>query len=283
MQSSGGGNLTIRIVEGKLYRDTEAFGKMDPFVQVEYNGNKYKTRVHQGGGKAPVWNHVGIIDLLILQEFQIHVGSLQDDLTLKVLDEDVTKDDFVNIAQQQDILQIGMSLIKMSSLCINNGVRDWFTINYKQKQAGQVLIETKYQPAGQQQQQPQMMGMQQQMYQPQQQPMMMQGFGQQQPPLPQYQGMQQPGYQMPQGYVAPQQYAPGYQVPPGGYAAPQQYPQGYQMPPQGYVAPQQYPPGYQMPPGYVAPQQYPPQGQYPPGYQYPQGQYPPGQYPPGYR
>jgi Ca2+-dependent lipid-binding protein len=33
---------------------------MDPFVQIEYNGNKYKTRVHQGGGKAPVWNHVKI-------------------------------------------------------------------------------------------------------------------------------------------------------------------------------------------------------------------------------
>jgi hypothetical protein len=26
MQSTGGGNLTLRIVEGKLYRDTETFG-----------------------------------------------------------------------------------------------------------------------------------------------------------------------------------------------------------------------------------------------------------------
>eukprot|EP00347_Sterkiella_histriomuscorum_P008348 403345445 len=260
MQATGGGSLTIKVVEGKLTRDTETFGKMDPFVQIEYNGNKYKTRVHQGGGKTPSWNH----------EIQLHVGGLNDDLTLKVMDEDVTKDDF-----------IGMTLIKMSSLCINNGVRDWFSINYKTKSAGQVLLETRYIPSGgagvgvgvgvQG-----MAGFQQPVYQ--QQPMMMPGqqFGQV-PPMPQYQ-VPQGGYQAPpQGYYPPQQYPPQGQYPPG-YQAPQgQYPQGYQYPPGYQVPPQgQYPPGQYPPQGQYPPAQYPPQGQYPPGYQYPQGQYPPG-------
>lgn len=56
MQASG--NLFITIVEGKLSRDTETFGKMDPYCLVEYNGNKYKTITHKSGGKLPHWNHV---------------------------------------------------------------------------------------------------------------------------------------------------------------------------------------------------------------------------------
>ncbi len=31
-----GGNLTIIVKSGKLYRNTEALGKMDPFIEIEY-------------------------------------------------------------------------------------------------------------------------------------------------------------------------------------------------------------------------------------------------------
>jgi hypothetical protein len=37
------GYLHIRIIEGKLIRNTELFGNMDPFVQVDYRGKSYKT------------------------------------------------------------------------------------------------------------------------------------------------------------------------------------------------------------------------------------------------
>ena len=129
MHASGGsgGTLSITVVEGKLTRDTETFGKMDPFVVLEYNGTKYKTRTHQGGGKLPTWNH----------EFQIKVGGLNDDIKISVMDEDVSSDDFV-----------GMAMLKLSSLCINGGVRDWFPITYKEKSAGQILLQTKYVGAG---------------------------------------------------------------------------------------------------------------------------------------
>jgi hypothetical protein len=33
----GVGKLEITIVRGILYKNTEMFGKMDPFVQLEYN------------------------------------------------------------------------------------------------------------------------------------------------------------------------------------------------------------------------------------------------------
>jgi hypothetical protein len=39
--NSGDSSLHMLVVEGKLYRDTETFGKMDPFIEVEHNGKKY--------------------------------------------------------------------------------------------------------------------------------------------------------------------------------------------------------------------------------------------------
>jgi len=34
---------------------------MDPYVLIEFKGNKYKTKTHQNGGKTPKWNHVRIL------------------------------------------------------------------------------------------------------------------------------------------------------------------------------------------------------------------------------
>jgi hypothetical protein len=31
-----GGNLAITIKSGKLHRNTDALGKMDPFIEIEY-------------------------------------------------------------------------------------------------------------------------------------------------------------------------------------------------------------------------------------------------------
>ena len=50
------GALHITVVEGKLYRNTELFGNMDPFCRLEHRGKKYKTKVIDEGGKNPKWN-----------------------------------------------------------------------------------------------------------------------------------------------------------------------------------------------------------------------------------
>jgi hypothetical protein len=54
--TSTGGVLNINVVYGSLTRDVEAFGKQYPYVKIVYQGVKYKTRVHENGGKTPVWN-----------------------------------------------------------------------------------------------------------------------------------------------------------------------------------------------------------------------------------
>ena len=36
-------------------KDTEKFGKMDPFVTIDYNTQIYKTKIDYDSGKNPVW------------------------------------------------------------------------------------------------------------------------------------------------------------------------------------------------------------------------------------
>ena len=60
-----------------------------------------------------------------------------DDMTLTVLDEDVTSSD-----------KIGKCTIKLSSLCVNGGLDEWFEIAHKGKKSGQVHLKGTWKPAG---------------------------------------------------------------------------------------------------------------------------------------
>ena len=101
------------------------FGKMDPFVKIKYMGQKFKTKVHNSGGKNPIWN----------ETFDFRPSGMDTDLEIAVLDEDVTTDDF-----------IGSAVIKIRNLVTGNGVKEWFTLMYKSKNAGQVYMETTFKP-----------------------------------------------------------------------------------------------------------------------------------------
>ncbi len=54
-QITSGGILIIKVKEGRLLRDTEVFGKMDPYCLLEIRGQRFKTKVHESGGKNPHW------------------------------------------------------------------------------------------------------------------------------------------------------------------------------------------------------------------------------------
>ena len=51
-----GGTLVIEVIEGKLDRDTEVFGKMDCFVEIKYKDQTKRTTVHNESGQTPKWN-----------------------------------------------------------------------------------------------------------------------------------------------------------------------------------------------------------------------------------
>ena len=82
------GLLTIKIVRGQLYINTEIFSEMDPFIIMKYGKTKYKTKVLEEAGVNPVWN----------QEFLIPIESEQDTLNIFCYDEDFIIDDFIGLS-----------------------------------------------------------------------------------------------------------------------------------------------------------------------------------------
>ena len=57
MQAFIPGKYAVTVIEAKLTRDTDTFGKMDPFAVLNYMGIPVgTTSVLDGGGKTPKWN-----------------------------------------------------------------------------------------------------------------------------------------------------------------------------------------------------------------------------------
>lgn len=79
----------------------------------------------QNAGKMPKWN----------ETFDIMVKYVGDDLHIDVMDEDVTTSD-----------EIGSATIKLSSLCMNGGMDEWFDIQFKGKKAGSVHLKGDWRP-----------------------------------------------------------------------------------------------------------------------------------------
>lgn len=80
--------LTIRPISAKLKRDTEVFGKMDPYVVFILGDQRSKTRTNYHGGKTPKWND---------EPFSFFVNK-EVDLKIEVWDEDNLYDDLVGTA-----------------------------------------------------------------------------------------------------------------------------------------------------------------------------------------
>jgi Ca2+-dependent lipid-binding protein len=45
--------LRLKVIRARLSHDTETFGKMDPYFQVQLDKKKIKTKTHDKGGKEP--------------------------------------------------------------------------------------------------------------------------------------------------------------------------------------------------------------------------------------
>jgi Ca2+-dependent lipid-binding protein len=81
----------------------------------------------KGAGKFPTWNNT----------FEIQIGSTSDEIQFFLKDNDLI-----------GATQIGSTILKASSLCINNGVKDWFSFTFEGKEAARVFLETSFKPKG---------------------------------------------------------------------------------------------------------------------------------------
>ena len=87
---TGGGLLKLSLKEGTLFRNTETFGSMDPFIQIKFqNGHTIKSKVVQDGGMKPVWNQT--LEIPIPQ----NVLDKGEKLCITCFDEDLIMDSFV--------------------------------------------------------------------------------------------------------------------------------------------------------------------------------------------
>ena len=75
--------LLIEPKTARLYRDTETFGKMDPYIKFKCGGKKKKTKTHKNGGKTPSWSD------------SITMDASGPDLQIIVMDEDTFSDDTI--------------------------------------------------------------------------------------------------------------------------------------------------------------------------------------------
>ena len=120
------GKLSLTVIEARLERDTETFGKMDPYVVIHNRMQRLRTTTQEGAGKEPTWN----------ETLELDVKYIGDDMKIWVMDEDVTNDDL-----------IGEASVKLSSLCVNGGLDDWWTITYKGKKAGMLHLKGDWTPS----------------------------------------------------------------------------------------------------------------------------------------
>ena len=96
---------------------------------VELRQDRYKTRPAYEGGKEPKWNmHV-----------DINVKYIGDDIRLRIMNK--------GGCCASDTC-IGQAIIKSSSLCVPQGIDDWWTLQLKDEPAGQIHFKATWEPNG---------------------------------------------------------------------------------------------------------------------------------------
>ena len=122
--------MTMLMKEAKLTHDTEFFKKMDPYVEVTYLNQSFKTPILHNCGKNPKWEESFIVDV-------------KDENAL------VSIDVFDYETGTTDNL-IGSRKLKMSNLTENGGVNKWFIIRYDNSVGGEIHIKTSFKLSKQQ-------------------------------------------------------------------------------------------------------------------------------------
>ncbi|XP_021910492.1 elicitor-responsive protein 1 [Carica papaya] len=99
------GIMEVFLIKAKGLKDADFFGRMDPYVVIQYKGQVRKSSVARSEGKNPVWN----------EKFKLRAeypGSGDDyNLILKIFDRDLLKaDDYIGTATiyVRDLLALGV-------------------------------------------------------------------------------------------------------------------------------------------------------------------------------
>jgi len=103
------GRLVLSVIEAVLTRDTEFWGKMDPYVEIILNNQVKYTEVKRSAGKLPKWN----------QKFWLDVDNKYEKCKVAVYDKDPLKSDL-----------IGETNINLTALISDEYEDEWFPLQF---------------------------------------------------------------------------------------------------------------------------------------------------------
>ena len=116
------GKLIVSPLQAQLTRDTETFGKMDPYVVVVFGSQSQKSSVCSNGGKTPSWK-----DTFTFQR------TKEELIVFQVWDHDtISKNDMA-----------GEGVLAFSRVA-SGKFSDWVELSYKGKPAGKILINAQF-------------------------------------------------------------------------------------------------------------------------------------------
>jgi len=118
------GTFVFRPIEANLTHNTDLLTKMNPYCSFLMGNERIKGQVCKKGGKHPHWNDAITIP-----------ATNQGLLVMELMDQDkITKDD-----------SIGACTIDLSEVQSLGQVSRWFPLTYKNKPAGEILLEASFQ------------------------------------------------------------------------------------------------------------------------------------------
>ena len=121
------GILSVNVGELKLTRDTEMVGEMSPYCTLTHKTKKLKTKVRSNCGKEVTFG----------DEFTFDLEGPGEEIFVRVWDQDLLSSDAV-----------GFVKVKVSSLMINDGTTDTFTLYYENESAGFLTLTSIWAPEG---------------------------------------------------------------------------------------------------------------------------------------
>jgi len=120
------GNFIFRPKEANLTHDTNLITRMDPYCVFLVGTDKIETEICKHGGKNPTWNE----DIIV-------PAPEQSMMMVKVMDKDkITSDD-----------HIGSFSLDLKEIESEGFVSKWYPLFYKNKAAGEILVESEFKPA----------------------------------------------------------------------------------------------------------------------------------------
>lgn len=77
--------LKINIMNGKDFRNARFFGKMSPYIVIEYRNLQYKTDEDDNGHTEPIWN----------EKIDIPIYSFDEEIKIDCIDPGIIFDELI--------------------------------------------------------------------------------------------------------------------------------------------------------------------------------------------